>query len=296
MKKHTKKLICGVAILLIGLFLWNDSLYDKRPELPFTSEQVKLVFLLPEKSNSETAPHIESVSDANKAIVLKALQDMDLIADTALQEQVAEEQKPWWGEELCRVELLLNTDFWNRTPSGTLSLFADGHVMIQYSSPSKPYPHIVDFGHEYSYMRYYKAQSEDYDALVETICSVRDIYCKTYETMYYKAANAQWECNITIKDDTEEEQFDTYFQINYLGNDAKIGEELYFMFCFADKKSASLSFSGIWEEGKTSWKYHLGRTKMPIDHFIPATFIVEIGDDDENRVEMEFVEVVAENQ
>lgn len=85
--------------------------------------------------------------------------------------------------------------------------------------------------------------------------------------------------------------FDNFFQINYLGDDARIGEEVSFVFYFADEKSASVSFSDIWEEGVSSWQYGLGRSKKPIDYFIPETFIVEIGDDYDSRVEIKFEQI-----
>ena len=107
--------------------------------------------------------------------------------------------------------------------------------------------------------------------------------------MYFKAENALWSCDAILKDDAEDEQFDNIFQINYLGDEARIGEEVSFVFYFADEKSESLSFSDIWEEGTTSWQHGIGRSKKPIDYFIPETFIVEIREDDDSRVEIEFV-------
>jgi hypothetical protein len=289
MRKYTKKIICGLAVILIGLFIWNDSLYDKKPELPFTSEQVKYIFCLSEDFNTNSNLNLQAISDSNKTILLRAMNEMELMKDTELQEQVAKNQKPWWGEEVCKVEILLNTDFWHRTPSVTMHFFEDGHVMMQPSSSARPYPEVIDFDHEYTYLQYYKAHSENYDALVETICSVRDIYYKNYDTMYFKAENALWSCDAILKDDADDEQFDNIFQITYLGDEARIGEEVSFVFYFADEKSESLSFSDIWEEGTTSWQHGIGRSKKPIDYFIPETFIVEIGEDDDSRVEIEFV-------
>jgi hypothetical protein len=55
-----------------------------------------------------------------------------------------------------------------------LYLYADGHIMLKCSEPGRPYPHIVDFDHEYSFMRYYKASNEHYDELLTELCEIRD--------------------------------------------------------------------------------------------------------------------------
>lgn len=180
MKKHIRKIIFGVLILALGLFIWNDSLYDRKPVLPLEAEQVKFMCCYPENFDSSVDSHLEIVSDTNKDIILNALQDMDLVADTDLQNQVAKSGQPWWGTELCKVDIHLNKDFWNRTSSVKLYLFDDGHVMINCTAPHKPYPEYVSYDREYSYLRYYKAQAENYNELAERICAVRDIYSVNY--------------------------------------------------------------------------------------------------------------------
>ncbi len=180
MKKHIRKIIFGVLILALGLFIWNDSLYDKKPVLPLEAEQVKFMCCFPENFDPAVDPHLETVNDTNKEIILKALQDMDLVADTDLQNQVAKSGQPWWGTELCKVDIHFNKDFWNRTPSAELYLFDDGHVMLNCAAPYKPYQLYVSYDREYSYLRYYKAQAENYAELAERICAVRDIYGANY--------------------------------------------------------------------------------------------------------------------
>lgn len=174
--KRVRLLLIVLIILVAGIFLWNDSLYDKEPELPLSSEQVKFICCYPEDFNPEVSLILDTVNKNNSEIIITALKDMDLIANDTLQKQVAESGQPWWGTELCKLHIELNTDFWHRTPDITLYLFEDGHVMMKCSSPSKPYPEFIEFDHEYSYLHYYKAQSENYAELTQKVCDIRKIY------------------------------------------------------------------------------------------------------------------------
>lgn len=199
MKKHKGKIIVGLLILAVGLFIWNDSLYDKKPTLPLDAEQVRFMYMNymePVEVMDGYTPESVTLSDDDVKTVLDGIKEMNLVADVELQDWVAEKQTPWWGETKYIISVVLNTDFLQRCPAVDLYFFADGHVMMKCSTGYKPYPTVFDVDREYSYMRYYRAECENYEEALSVLQEIEEKIrpaeqgsMETFNYYYDKAAN-----------------------------------------------------------------------------------------------------------
>lgn len=175
MSKKTKLIIGLLLIGVIGLLL-NEYLLDKKVELPLSEESVKWVAFYPSDYDIAQGAKLKTVGEEDKIFIIQSIEDMKPIPDNELQKEVAENQKPWEEKEICKFDVELQTNFWQRTPNVTLYLYEDGHIVLKCSEGYSPYSHIVDFDHEYSYLRYYKATSDQYHKLMTEICVKRNYY------------------------------------------------------------------------------------------------------------------------
>ena len=166
-----RKFILILAIFLIGCFAVNEYLYEQKMELPLNAEYVQMIAIYP---SDETIITANAVNDEDKDKIINTINNMLPLPDNDLQQEVAENKKPWDGNVVCKMHIGFLTDFWQRMSDADLYLYADGHIMLKCSEPDRPYPHIVDFDHEYSFMRYYKASNEHYDELLTELCEIRD--------------------------------------------------------------------------------------------------------------------------
>lgn len=168
-----KKLILTLVIILVGCFAVNEYLYEKKVELPLNKEQIQMIAFYHD-DNAGGISTINAVSEEREELIVSTINRMEPLADKKVQQDVAENKKPWEGHVVCKMHIEFQKTFWQRVPNAELYLYTDGHMMLKCSEPDRPYPHIIDFDHEYSFMRYYKASNEHYDELLTEICVIRD--------------------------------------------------------------------------------------------------------------------------
>lgn len=173
MKKHKGKIILGMIVLLLGFFVLDDYLCEKKATYPIDTERVTLVFVYGVGGEWDN----KKVSDEDARAIIEAINSLNPVHDEILQEKVAREQTPWFGEEtLFHIDFHYAPTFWKRTPAADLYLYEDGHMMMKCVSPYRPYPHIVDYDAEYTYLRYGIATNDNYDEVIAVLQEIRDKY------------------------------------------------------------------------------------------------------------------------
>ena len=173
MNNHKWKIILGIILLIIGFFVLDDYLCEQKATYPIEAERVVRVFVYDVGEGHDNIV----VSDEDAKAIIAAINSLNPVHDEALQEKVAKEQKPWFGEKtLYHIYFDYDSTFWKRTPAADLYLYEDGHMMMNCVAPYRPYPHIVDYDAEYTYLRYGIATSGDYDEVLDILYEIRDKY------------------------------------------------------------------------------------------------------------------------
>ena len=151
----------------------DDYLCEQKATYPIEAERVVRVFVYDVGEGHNNIV----VSDEDAKAIIAAINSLNPVHDEALQEKVAKEQKPWFGEKtLYHIYFDYDSTFWKRTPAADLYLYEDGHMMMNCVAPYRPYPHIVDYDAEYTYLRYGIATSGDYDEVLTVLYEIRGKY------------------------------------------------------------------------------------------------------------------------
>lgn len=173
MKKHKWKIILGLIVFVIGFFVLDDYLCEQKAGYPIEAERVVRVFVY----DVGGANNNIKVSDEDAQAIIAAINSLEPVHDEALQEKVAQEQKPWFGEEtLFHIYFDYASTFWKRTPAADLYLYEDGYMMMNCVSPYRPYPHLEDYDAEYTYLRYGMATNDNYEEVLAVLYEIRDKY------------------------------------------------------------------------------------------------------------------------
>ena len=173
MRKHKGKIIIGLIVLLFGLFALDNYLCEQKATYPIEAERVVRVFVYDVGGENNNI----IVFDEDAQAIIAAINSLNPVHDEALQEKVAREQTPWFGEEtLFHIYFHYDATFWKRTPAADLYLYEDGHMVMNCVAPYQLYSHVVDYDAEYTFLRYGIATNDNYDEVLSILYEIRDKY------------------------------------------------------------------------------------------------------------------------
>ena len=173
MKNHKGKIIVGVIVLFIGFFALDNYLCEQKATYPIDAERVVRVYMHDVGGEHNNI----KVSDEDAQAIIAAINSLNPVHNKDLQEKVAREQTPWFGEEtLFHIDIHYNPTFWKRTPAADLYLYEDGNLMLNCVAPYRPYPYIVDYDAKYTYLRYGIATNDNYDEVLAVLHEIRAKY------------------------------------------------------------------------------------------------------------------------
>ena len=152
-----------IIVLAIVLFIWNDSLYDKKPAYPIEKERVVNMWL----DCADGSNLILSESDRDS--VLDAVNSLALESDEQWREKLERNDDPFMSEkELYVLTILFDTDFLHRVDYTIWCFYEDGRVMMNTVSGMRPYPYWHK-ANDYNHLKLDRTTSDTYNDLLHLL-------------------------------------------------------------------------------------------------------------------------------
>ncbi len=166
MKQHKGKFICGLMILSIVFFIWNDSLYDKKPAYPLEKERVAMIWL---HTSDESR---KALDETQKDALLDAINSLALVPDQEWRETLKSSDEPFMSEpDLYRLTMTFHTDFFHRVDYTLWAFYDEGRVMMNAVSAMRPYPYLYG-STDYDHLKLDKATNDTYDELLNLLAEL----------------------------------------------------------------------------------------------------------------------------
>lgn len=169
MKKHKKKIILGLLVLVVAWCGVNYYFHHLQKAFPVKADEVAHVYIYPENEYQYKSLTLAEVKDDDLTALITALNALDVKADQALQEKVAEEETAWcYGEERYHVNLVYDRSFTQRQIAVNMYFYDDQHIMLCFVEPAAPsfIPVVYPYDPTYSWLQYHIDMSENYDDLM----------------------------------------------------------------------------------------------------------------------------------
>lgn len=169
MKKQKKKIILGLLVLVVAWCGVNYYFHHLQKAFPVKADEVANVYIYPENEYQYKSLTLAEVKDDDLTALITALNALDVKADQALQEKVAEEETAWrYGEERYHVNLVYDRSFIQRQIAVDMYFYDDQHIMLCFVEPAAPsfIPVVYPYDPTYSWLQYHIDMSENYDDLL----------------------------------------------------------------------------------------------------------------------------------
>ena len=166
MKQHKAKFICGLIIFSIIFFIWNDSLYDKKPEYPLEKERVTMIVLTDVTGTSKV------LDETQKDALLDAINSLALVPDQEWREMLeTSEDGIVPGDDLYYLRMAFKTDFFHRVDYTAWAFYDGGRVLMNAVSGMRPYPYWYD-STDFDHLKLDKVTSDTYDQLLDLLAEL----------------------------------------------------------------------------------------------------------------------------
>lgn len=169
MKKHKKKIILSLLVLVVAWCGVNYYFHNLQKAFPVKADEVANIYIYPENEYQYKSLTLAEVKGDDLTALITTLNALDVKADQALQEKVAEEEKAWrYGEELYHVKLAYDRSFTQRQIAVDMYFYDDQHIMLCFVEPVAPsfIPVVYPYDPTYSWLQYHIDMSENYDDLL----------------------------------------------------------------------------------------------------------------------------------